>query len=671
MTARLGCVLAVRDRPVQVLERTFQTYTYQNVQAIDTVLLDYGSEATAADAYRALCDRYSWRFVRVPFATRCWCLSDAYNRAVASLGSDVAIVFKSDVDVLLGEGVLDIAAKLGREQLCIFSCLTTVQHTRYPASLSRHDDLAQLLRSHAPLVPMEGEGIHAFPRKWFEQIGGYDRAFTSWGFEDSDLRARAKHTIGVMYDKSRLLIHQWHPRSVSVHVDRNREYYRRINRTPQVIRNGGNMCPGETERSVEKRKACPAVPKIAILSFLFNWPSTGGGIVHTIELAQFLARAGYHVRHFYAHYPPWQLGRVQCPPIPSEPLDFTDSTWSLPIIKRSYREAVGAFAPDYVLITDSWNMKPHLADAMCGYRTILRFAALEGLCPLNNLRLLFGRQGRFSQCQQNQLASPGECLTCVRHRGCQSGGLHQVERELAGVGTVGYDEMLRRVLRDAYAVLVLNPTVEEVVRPYASRVQVVPWGMDSERFPWSADTNNEPGTKNPLTILQAGVIDEYMKGFPILHHACQLLWQRRQDFELVATADPPSQADAWTRYVGWKSQDELPALYRAADIVVVPTIAQEGLSRTSVEAMAAGRPVVASNIGGLPYTVADGVTGLLYQPGNSTDLAAKLHMLLDNAQLRRQMGLAGRRRFEQDFTWDKVIDRYYRPLFSGNKERAV
>ena len=81
--------------------------------------------------------------------------------------------------------------------------------------------------------------------------------------------------------------------------------------------------------------------------------------------------------------------------------------------------------------------------------------------------------------------------------------------------------------------------------------------------------------------------------------------------------------------------------YRAADICLVPTIAQDALSITSVEAMAAGIPVIASRIGGLPYTVTDGVTGLLCEPGNPADLAEKIARLLDDPPLRRQDGIGG------------------------------
>jgi glycosyltransferase involved in cell wall biosynthesis len=78
--------------------------------------------------------------------------------------------------------------------------------------------------------------------------------------------------------------------------------------------------------------------------------------------------------------------------------------------------------------------------------------------------------------------------------------------------------------------------------------------------------------------------------------------------------------------------------------------------------MAAGKAVIASRIGGLPYTVTDGLTGLLFEPGNPFDLAEKICRLIDEPGLRRSMGLAGRRRFEQDFMWPDVIERYWRPL---------
>jgi glycosyltransferase involved in cell wall biosynthesis len=87
----------------------------------------------------------------------------------------------------------------------------------------------------------------------------------------------------------------------------------------------------------------------------------------------------------------------------------------------------------------------------------------------------------------------------------------------------------------------------------------------------------------------------------------------------VATKTPPSKPgpgriDEFTRSVGWCSQAELPRHFWAADLCLVPTIAQDGLSLISVEAMASGIPVVASRI-----------TGLLFEPGDPVGLARQIN----------------------------------------------
>src|SRR5262249_41740940 len=146
-----------------------------------------------------------------------------------------------------------------------------------------------------------------------------------------------------------------------------------------------------------------------------------------------------------------------------------------------------------------------------------------------------------------------------------------------------------------------------------------------------------PGAGRKLSVLFAGIVDEWMKGFRVLHEACARLWRTRQDFELVATGDPPGRVDAFTRFARCQSQEDLPKLLAPRDVLAMPTVAQEALGRTAVEAMAAGKPVAASRIGGLPFTVADGATGLLCEPGDSDDLAAKLATLLDDRGLRERM----------------------------------
>src|SRR5690606_38140015 len=115
-----------------------------------------------------------------------------------------------------------------------------------------------------------------------------------------------------------------------------------------------------------------------------------------------------------------------------------------------------------------------LAEALSHYPYLLRFQALECLCPLNNIRLLPQPGGTALQCLNTQFADPAACGTCLRQRGHLSGGLHQAERALCGVGTAEYHERLLRVTRNAHAVLAVNPEMAELLKPFSDRVHVVP-----------------------------------------------------------------------------------------------------------------------------------------------------------------------------------------------------
>ena len=412
--------------------------------------------------------------------------------------------------------------------------------------------------------------------------------------------------------------------------------------------------------------------RVAIVSFLFNWPSTGGGIVHTVELAKFLTQAGFDVQHFYPVRHEWGIGKVEAPlPISSQGIRFDDRDFTVDLIRDRFRQSIRAFKPDYVIITDAWNMKPVLADAVREFPFFLRYAALEGLCPLNNLQLLPSEDAPPTLCPHHQLEDPQRCHRCLERWGHSSGDLHRMERDLARVGSVEHDRLFRWALQAAEAVLVLNPSTKQIMLPYARRVEVVPWGMDPKRFPWPIPEDRGTRPHPELTTLfMAGLPNEYIKGFHVLHEACRMLRTFRTDFELVVTGDPPGRVDEFTRYVGWATQEELPAHYRNADLCIVPTVAPDGLSRTSVEAMASGLAVVGSRIGGLPYTITDGVTGLLFTPGDALDLARKLSVLLDEPAFRSQMGLAGRRRFEEDFLWQSVIERHYIRLLTPRRVGA-
>lgn len=161
-----------------------------------------------------------------------------------------------------------------------------------------------------------------------------------------------------------------------------------------------------------------------------------------------------------------------------------------------------------------------------------------------------------------------------------------------------------------------------------------------------------------------------MKGFAVVQAACERLWQSRQDFRLVITANAVCDADPFVECAGWQSQSALPTLLAQCDIVVCPTVAEEALGRTAVEGMGTGRPVVASRIGGLSFTVLDEATGLLCRPGDIDDLARQLTRLLDDAPLRAHLGSNGRQRFLENYTWEAILPQYHR-LFGSAVPASV
>ena len=109
-------------------------------------------------------------------------------------------------------------------------------------------------------------------------------------------------------------------------------------------------------------------------------------------------------------------------------------------------------------------------------------------------------------------------------------------------------------------------------------------------------------------------------------------------------------------FVGKRQPDELANYYGAADVMVsVPWYEPFGL--TPLEAQACGRAFIGSAVGGITYTVEDGLTGFLVPPKDEDALAARLALLLADGDLRRRLGRAGRLRVEREFTWARVAER--------------
>ena len=206
------------------------------------------------------------------------------------------------------------------------------------------------------------------------------------------------------------------------------------------------------------------------------------------------------------------------------------------------------------------------------------------------------------------------------------------------------------------------------------RMTVVPVGVDPDVFKPYDDVSPIPGR-----IMVTSSSDVPMKGLvPLLEAVAKLRTER--DINLVVIGKPqPNGRVAKTlarlnlndivTTVSGVSDEELARLYGEAEVAVVPSL-YEGFSLPAIEAMSCAVPVVATTGGALPEVVGiDGETGLLVTPDDPEALVVAVRRLLDDANLRKKIGDAGRERVVNRFTWQvtaKGTAACYDAILSGN-----
>jgi glycosyltransferase involved in cell wall biosynthesis len=199
--------------------------------------------------------------------------------------------------------------------------------------------------------------------------------------------------------------------------------------------------------------------------------------------------------------------------------------------------------------------------------------------------------------------------------------------------------LARRVLRGARLVIAASSDLADRARALgAERVRVIPSGVD---LPAEIGVEAEPPE-----ILFAGRLSPE-KGVLELSTAAQGL-------NLVVAGDGPLRRRLEGAR-GFVPHHELQLLYARAAVVACPS-RREGFGVVCLEAMAHGRPVVATEVGGLRDLVVDGETGIVVPPRDPEALRAALERLLADPELRRRLGAAGRRRAQERFSWAAVTD---------------
>jgi len=240
--------------------------------------------------------------------------------------------------------------------------------------------------------------------------------------------------------------------------------------------------------------------------------------------------------------------------------------------------------------------------------------------------------------------------------------------------------LMRRVRR----VIALNDTARKsfthIGKVKADNIVVVPNGVDTDFFSPRLDAKETAreryGLEGRLTVLFVGRLAK-IKGVEHLVKAADAIVNRfgHKDtlFVLVgshtyAGVDEPVNMEEMLTYIKQHQLDkniiltgplpleEVRALYAACDIFVLPSLA-EGDPLVTLEAMASGKPVIGTKVGGIPNQIRDGWNGFLVDAGNEQQLADKIAYLIDNPNDRRRMGENSRKYAEDEFDWGMVAEK--------------
>lgn len=230
----------------------------------------------------------------------------------------------------------------------------------------------------------------------------------------------------------------------------------------------------------------------------------------------------------------------------------------------------------------------------------------------------------------------------------------------------------RTLARMTDRILVLSPRQRaEIVDRFrvarADRVSIVPLGLDLKRF-LELPSGPSADARRQLGVPAGGFVVGYLgrlvaiKNLPLLIEAFGRLHQPVSTLLIAGdgTERPAIEREVATRglearvrFLGWCS--DLPSFYSAIDVVALSST-NEGTPVALIEGMAAGRPVVATRVGGVPDLVEDGRTGLLVNAGDPAALAAALERIAGDMNLRESLGRAARARVRAAHTVDRLID---------------
>ncbi|MGZ4926518.1 MAG: glycosyltransferase family 4 protein [Halobacteriota archaeon] len=208
------------------------------------------------------------------------------------------------------------------------------------------------------------------------------------------------------------------------------------------------------------------------------------------------------------------------------------------------------------------------------------------------------------------------------------------------------------------------------LKKFLNKTAVVPPGVDVARFNpnvYAGFIKDAYGLEGPIILFVGQLSKAHRhKGLPMLIHALRNLdpsttlvvvgagnWLSHY----AADADHAGVADRVV-FAGIVPEEEMPLYYRGADLTVLPTYTDaEGFGMVLAEANACGRPVIGTNVGGIPSVIEDHYNGLLIEPGDVGGLELAIAAVLRDSELAEALGRNGFERIKSGFTWAQAVTR--------------
>lgn len=201
----------------------------------------------------------------------------------------------------------------------------------------------------------------------------------------------------------------------------------------------------------------------------------------------------------------------------------------------------------------------------------------------------------------------------------------------------------------------------------------IPNGVDFSIFKqFEGDLRVKLGLENSKIILFVGALDKahFYKGLEYLMLSFKKLLKNHSNIKLIVIGggnleeyylnlSKELKIENSTIFTGEISDFKtLAVYYDVADIVVYPTVAPyESFGMVLAESMAMGKPVIASDIPGVRSVVDNEVNGILFEPKNVQELTSKMGYLLENEDIRKNLGIMGRKKAMKMYSWPKIVDK--------------